>query len=439
MDTAALLAIFPQYLAENRLAPSRQIPFLSRWAERYLHAEFTPGLKPDDRLRSYVAMLQNNPKLEDWQIQQAENAVMLLRQCAREMQFPAVQIQTAAQPVKSPNTPAITENDHPATIVDNWEKCLNDTNRLLKLRHYSRNTVSTYLDWARRFAGYCDMRAPAELGEIEVKRFLTHLAMERRVAASTQNQAFNALLFLFREVLERPLDGLKDTVRAKRGRRLPVVFSRDEVDRLLAAMGGTTKLMAQLTYGAGLRLMECVKLRVKDIDFDQQRLLVRCGKGDKDRVTLLPQSLIEPLREHLLQVKTRHDADLAEGHGEVRMPDALGRKYPNAGREWAWQFVFPSAILSPDRDDGKLRRFHTAESNLQKAVKDALRKSGIAKHAGVHTLRHSFATHLLEGGVNIREIQELLGHNNVETTMIYTHVLRELAPRAVSPLDRLDK
>jgi len=281
------------------------------------------------------------------------------------------------------------------------------------------------------------MRPPTALGEADVKRYLSHLAMERRVAASTQNQAFNALLFLFREVLVQPLDGLQDTVRARRGARLPVVFSQEEVRRLLDAMAGTTKLMAQLTYGAGLRLMECVTLRVKDLDFDQRRVIVRRGKGDKDRSTLLPASLVDPLKAHLWRVKARHDADLAEGHGEVRLPDALDRKYPNAGREWAWQYVFPSAILSPDREDGKLRRFHTAESNLQKAVKEALRKSGIPKHAGVHTLRHSFATHLLEAGTNIREIQELLGHAHVETTMIYTHVLREISPRAESPLDRM--
>ncbi|NLF17022.1 MAG: integron integrase [Lentisphaerae bacterium] len=329
------------------------------------------------------------------------------------------------------------EQGGPATLTAAWFEALSDEQQILRLRHYSPKTETAYLDWARRFAAYCRMRPPAALTEGDVKRYLSHLAMERRVAASTQNQAFNALLFLFRETFARPLESLQDTVRARRGARLPVVFSRQEVQRLLGCMSGTTGLMAQLTYGAGLRLMECVRLRVKDIDFDQGRVIVRCGKGDKDRVTLLPRALVEPLRAHLARVQALHRADLAQGHGEVHMPNALGRKYPNAGREWAWQYVFPSTVLSPDREDGKLRRFHTAESNLQRAVKEALRQSGIAKHAGVHSLRHSFATHLLEAGVSIREIQELLGHNHVETTMIYTHVLREIRPAAASPLDEL--
>ncbi|MBN2449421.1 MAG: integron integrase [Lentisphaeria bacterium] len=316
-----------------------------------------------------------------------------------------------------------------------WVGVLSDERRILRLRHYSPKTETAYLDWARRFAAYCGMRPPTALSEGDIRRYLSHLAMERLVAASTQNQAFNALLFLFREVLGRPLEGLQDTVRARRGKKLPVVLSRREVQLLFDSMDGTTKLMAQLTYGAGLRLMECVRLRVKDIDFDQGCIIVRSGKGNKDRPTMLPQALRGPLREHLARVKAIHESDLAEGHGEVCMPDALGRKYPNAGREWAWQYVFPSTVLSPDREDGRLRRFHTAESNLQRAVKEALRKSGIPKHAGVHSLRHSFATHLLLRGTDIREIQELLGHNSLETTMVYTHVVREMRTGARSPLD----
>jgi integron integrase len=312
---------------------------------------------------------------------------------------------------------------------------LEEIRKKFRIRHYSPNTEKAYLEWSRRFILYVHGRPGATLGEADVRRFLSHLAVQRHVAASTQNQAFNALLFLFREGLDQPLAGLADTVRARRGRKLPVVFSRDEVKSVFSVMKGTTKLMAQLTYGGGLRLTECLRLRVKDLDFDQRRVFVRSGKGDKDRSTLLPVSLVEPLRAHLARVKELHGRDLAAGTGETRLPDALARKYPNAGREWAWQYVFPSSILSPDREDGKIRRFHCAGSSLQKAVKEAIRKAGIAKHAGVHTLRHSFATHLLEGGTNIREIQELLGHNNVETTMIYTHVMRHNAPAVRSPLD----
>ena len=437
MDTRQLVEEFPAYLEANRLARPQHIPFLQSWAEQYLATPCDPAFGPEDRLRAFLAALGQRPGIADWQIRQAENSVRLLRQFAIQRQLPTSGVPTQASPPSSAGTQGATERDSPLHLTGAWGVTLSDASKLLRLRHYSPKTQSVYLDWARRFAVYCRMRPPTALGEADVKRYLSHLAMERRVAASTQNQAFNALLFLFREVLVQPLDGLQDTVRARRGARLPVVFSQEEVRRLLDAMAGTTKLMAQLTYGAGLRLMECVTLRVKDLDFDQRRVIVRRGKGDKDRSTLLPASLVDPLKTHLSRVKARHDADLAERHGEVRLPDALDRKYPNAGREWAWQYVFPSAILSPDREDGKLRRFHTAESNLQKAVKEALRKSGIPKHAGVHTLRHSFATHLLEAGTNIREIQELLGHAHVETTMIYTHVLREISPRAESPLDRM--
>ncbi len=439
MDIQLLLQAFPRYLEENRLALPRHIPFIARWAEKHLGTPCRSDLQPDDRLRAFLDQLRCQPAVMDWQVRQAEDAVMLLRQFAQEKQALST-APTGSQSAAARELPAravAPPNQVPVELTAAWGDAFANMRRLMRLRHYSSNTETAYLDWAHRFAEHCRMRPPETLAEADVKRYLTYLAMVRQVAASTQNQAFNALLFLFREVLMQPLAGLQNTVRAKRGERLPVVFSREEVTRLFACMEGTTKLMAQLTYGAGLRLMECITLRVKDLDFDQGRVVVRRGKGDKDRSTLLPASLVEPLQAHLARVKARHEADLAEGHGEVRLPDALMRKYPNAGREWAWQYVFPSAILSPDREDGKLRRFHTAESNLQKAFKEALRKSGIAKHAGVHCLRHSFATHLLEAGTNIREIQELLGHANVETTMIYTHVLRELTPRATSPLDGL--
>ena len=410
------LVKFEQHLRTHRLAGERQLPYLVRRVQEFLVSPADLSLGREDQLRTFTSRLAQNPRFADWQIKQAEDAVRLWFQFEREAappSSPGGEVRDSEQPV-SPAAPPSMNGSLPV----HWQGVLGDMRKLLRLRHYSPNTEKAYLEWSRQFAFYVRCRPPSTLAEAEVRRFLTHLAMQKQVAASTQNQAFCALLFLFRDVLLQPLDGLADTVRAKRGTRLPVVFSREEVAQLLAAMEGTTKLMAQLIYGAGLRLMECITLRVKDIDFDQHRVVVRRGKGDKDRATLLPQALVEPLRSHLARVKKRHEADLAEGHGEVRLPDALMRKYPNAGKEWAWQYVFPSAILSPDREDGKFRRFYTTGSNLQKAVHEAIRKAEIAKHAGVHTLRHSFATHLLEGGTNIREIQELLGHSHVETTMI---------------------
>ncbi|HYQ48069.1 MAG TPA: integron integrase, partial [Thermodesulfovibrionales bacterium] len=271
----------------------------------------------------------------------------------------------------------------------------------------------------------------------DFRNFLSHLALKQKVAASTQNQAFNAVLFIFRNVLHKDPESLGDTIRAKRGAKLPVVFSVDEVRRLLEQMTGLNRLMAELLYGSGMRLMEVARLRVQDIDFDANTIFVRRGKGDKDRSTVLPMAVGHRLQEHLKTVKVLHEKDLAAGYGEVHLPDALSRKYPNAGREWAWQYVFPSSKLSVDPRSGKIARHHISDTSIQNAMKNAMRKAGIVKHASVHTFRHSFATHLLQSGVNIREVQSLLGHKNVETTMIYTHVLRNMSNAPKSPLDAL--
>jgi integron integrase len=272
----------------------------------------------------------------------------------------------------------------------------------------------------------------------DVKAFLTRLAMVETVSASTQNQAFSALLLLFREVLRTNLDEMAQTVRAKRGRKLPTVLSVAEVHALLAEVEPEYRLMVKLLYGSGLRLMELMHLRVKDLDFDAELVIVHSGKGDKDRTTLLPATLYKDLRAHLSKVREWHEKDLSQGHGEAPLPDALARKYPNAGREWGWQYVFPADKIAVDPVDGKVRRYHLHEKILQTAVRRAVQKAGIAKHASAHTLRHSFATHLLLNGTDIREIQELLGHNSLETTMIYTHVVRELKTKARSPLDALN-
>lgn len=310
----------------------------------------------------------------------------------------------------------------------------------LDVQHYSPKTGETYLYWADRFQEYLDRPEPAGLGSENAKDFMTHLALHERVSASSQNQAFNAILFFFRHALQTDLSGLGDTIRARRKKTLPVVLSRDEVRRLLKAMGGGMKhLMASLIYGTGLRLMECVCLRVQDLDFEQRQVFVRSGKGDKDRTTLLPQALVEPIQSHLARVKKTHDTDLASGLGEVYLPDAIGRKYPNAGKDWRWQYVFPTKTLMEDPNDGVIRRNHVAENTLQKAVAVATQEARILKRAGVHTLRHSFATHLLEDGVNVRIIQDLLGHRHIETTMIYTHVMQKNIDGVKSPLDAMEK
>ncbi|BAU49501.1 integrase [Sulfurifustis variabilis] len=280
-------------------------------------------------------------------------------------------------------------------------------------------------------------RHPREMGAEQVTSFLTHLAVQGRVSASTQNQALNALLFLYREVLDIELPWMNDIERAKKPARLPVVLTRAEVRALLARLEGTHWLMGSLIYGSGLRLMECLRLRVKDLDFGYQQLLIRDAKGQKDRVTVIPESLVEPLRTQLTRVQALHEQDLKEGSGRVYLPHALDKKYPNADREWGWQYVFPSAKRSIDPGSGVERRHHVSEESFQRAVKRAVRAAGILKPASVHTLRHSFATHLLEDGYDIRTVQELLGHSDVSTTMIYTHVLQKGGRAARSPLDRL--
>lgn len=318
----------------------------------------------------------------------------------------------------------------------NPPRLLDQVREAIRLRHYSIRTEQAYTDWIRRFILFHGKRHPREMGAAEVERFLTHLAVEGRVAASTQNQALSALLFLYRTVLKVDLPWLGEMTRAKRPGRLPVVLTVEEVRRVLARIDGQQGLMADLLYGAGLRLLECVRLRVKDLDFEMRQITVRDGKGEKDRMTMLPQSVLEPLRAHLEKVKVLHAHDLEEGFGEVYLPYALDRKYPDASREWGWQYVFPAAGRSVDPRSGKERRHHVDEQTLQRAMKKAVRAAGLTKPASCHTLRHSFATHLLQSGYDIRTVQELLGHQDVATTMIYTHVLNRGGSGVISPLDR---
>jgi integron integrase len=314
-------------------------------------------------------------------------------------------------------------------------KLLDQVRELIRIRHYSIRTEQAYLQWIRRFILFHGKRHPTDMGARELTEFLSHLAVQRNVSASTQNQALNALLFLYRDVLKIQLPWLDEVQRAKKPQHLPVVFTREEVRALLAQLEGTRWLMAMLTYGAGLRLLECLRLRVKDVDFEYLQILIRDAKGQKDRVTVLPKTLIEPLRTHLLKVKQLHESDLRAGYGSVHLPFALATKYPSAEREWGWQYVFPSSRRSVDPRSGAERRHHAPEDALQRAIKLAIRKANIIKPGSVHTLRHSFATHLLESGYDIRTVQELLGHADVSTTMIYTHVLNRGGRAVVSPVD----
>ncbi len=318
-------------------------------------------------------------------------------------------------------------------MVD-WLHLEQDMQRVLRLRHTSLRTERSYLGWLRRFRAFTGERPGVELRAGDVVRFLSHLAVDQDVSPSTQNQAFSALLFLFRHVLDRDLD-VAATVRAKPRRRLPVVLTRDEVGRVLDGLQPPFDLMARLIYGAGLRLQECLELRVKDVLLDEGVLLVRSGKGDKDRRTVLPESLLEPLAMHLRAIRAMHDADRRDDVPGVALPHALARKYPNAGQDWPWFWVFPADNLSVDPRSKIVRRHHRHPSAFQKHFKQAVARAGVAKPATIHTLRHSFATHLLEAGTDIRTIQELLGHKDVQTTMIYTHVANKNRLGVVSPLD----
>ena len=304
-----------------------------------------------------------------------------------------------------------------------------------RLRHLSLRTEQAYLQWIRRYIFFHHKRHPDQMAEAEIRAFISHLAVERGVTASTQTVALSALLFLYRDVLKQDLPYVSNIERAQKPKRVPVVFTRDETKRVLANLQGTHALIAGLLYGSGLRLMECARLRVKDIDFNYRQITVRDGKGEKDRITMLPARLKHPLMRHLQRVRTLHLDDLAAGYGEVFLPYALAVKYPNAPTMWAWQYVFPAASLSTDPRSGVRRRHHVSQSAIQKAVRDAIRKAGISKHASCHTFRHSFATHLLEQGYDIRTVQELLGHKDVKTTMIYTHVLNRGGRGVQSPID----
>ncbi|MDO8721410.1 MAG: integron integrase [Syntrophales bacterium] len=374
----------------------------------------------------FLDSLEKDKQLPDWQVEQAGNAIRLYTN--HFLSGNTASLSLDAQQVSETNKP-------------DARGILEKLREAIRIKHYSYSTERTYLDWCRRFFAYLEETKKNSrvegFDERQVRDFLSHLAIRQRVSSATQNQAFNALLFLFREVLKIELKDLGKTVRAKRGPKLPVVLTTEEVRKILDHLEEKDLLLVQVLYGTGMRLMELARLRVQDIDFGMNSVIVRAGKGDKDRITMMPAAIRESLQRHLMLVKEVHEREIEKGYGEVYLPDGLERKYPNAGKEWRWQYAFPAASLSLDPRSGKVRRHHISPSTIQKIVATAVRKAGIAKHATVHTLRHSFATHLLISGVNIREIQELLGHKNVETTMIYTHVVRNMSKAPESPLDNL--
>ena len=323
------------------------------------------------------------------------------------------------------------------TVLATQPKLLDQVRGKIRVKHYRIRTEQAYVDWIKRFILHFDKRHPRDMGTAQVEAFLTHLAVAGHVAASTQNQAKSAILFLYREVLEQELPWLDNVTQARQPQRLPVVLTQAEVQALLSRLAYTHWLIASLLYGTGMRVLEAARLRVKDVEFSRKEILVRDGKGYKDRVTMLPLALVNPLKDHLKRVKTLHEKELAEGFGKVYLPFALEKKYPNAAAEWMWQYVFPAVKRSVDPRSGEERRHHVQDQAIQRAIKQAARDAKLTKPATPHTLRHSFATHLLQGGYDIRTVQELLGHKDVTTTMIYTHVLNKGGRGVSSPLDVL--
>lgn len=406
---------FKSYLLSKRVAGAQAVEFYLHWVRQFYHFN---SMQPGDpvtkpQVEAYLKHLSKTK--ETWQVEQAAKAISLYRFYQ--------------------NRKATTMGGQPLDFKAQWKSVADDMRNMLRLMHRSYHTERTYLGWVRRFYRFMEGESPNRLTSCHVKDFMTYLAVEQNVSASTQNQAFNAILFLFRHTLDKDIDDIADVVRAKRTRRLPVVLSRPEIEQLLRKLHGTQHLMARTIYGCGLRLSECVKLRIKDIDFDRNAITIRSGKGDKDRETVLPNSLKDDLRQHLEKVRIVYEKDRMNDVPGVMMPNALERKYPHAGKEWAWFWVFPSYKLSVDPKTGIVRRHHIYKGNLTRSIKAAGKAAEIPKRITVHTLRHSFATHLLEGGYDIRTIQDLLGHTDVRTTMIYTHIMSKNRHGVVSPLD----
>ncbi len=463
------LKVFEQFMADRDLVPEAYRSFYVHWVRRFLNSEFNASeLEGRDKVECFAGQLARDSSVKDWQHRQALQAVALYldvylpeaegrehgagglegrgSECAgRAMEdgrlrgaggTPAVQGRQDAGQRESRSASTWSRDGTGSPASCGPEEALREMRKLLRLRHYAYRTEQTYVEWVERYLKYVARQELAWDDPASIRAWLSYLALQRKVASSTQNQALSAVLFLFQATLKIEV-GEVNAVRAKRGPRLPVVLSVEEVRALLGKTEGTAGMMLRLIYGGGLRISDALRLRVQDLDFENELLFVRSGKGDKDRTTILPESLCLELRTHLAKVRELHERDLAKGFGTVHLPDALAHKYPNAPKEWKWQYVFPAKNLSIDPRSGQTRRHHVSDSLLQSAMKRAVATAEIHKHVTVHTLRHSFATHLLMSGTNIREVQELLGHKNVETTMLYTHVIRELGVKPQSPLDLL--
>ncbi len=439
------VAVLHAGVSENR------VKWYLGWAQQF--ARSVPGIPLRDRSATHVNVFLQNLEGQDnvkgWQVSQASDSLRILYQDILGVDWASPWVAEEVSPSQensfgSTNIPQlITASGR--SFKDRLKEenldsevlaTLDALRKEIRLRHYSPRTEQAYRQWVKRFVAFHRYRHPKDMGAEAVKDYLEYLVDKRDVSANTQKQALNALVFLYDQVLKQELGELGDFARAKRPKRLPVVLSREETTSLLAALSGTSALMVGLLYGSGLRAMECLRLRVKDVDFFQGQIVVRDGKGRKDRVTMLPERFRDPLKEHLVRVQALHKEDLSNGFGEVFLPPALARKYPNAGSAWGWQYVFPSRNLSVDPRSGVVRRHHASDRALQKAVSGAAKSAGLTKPVSPHTLRHSFATHLLESGYDIRTVQELLGHADVSTTMIYTHVLNKGGKGVRSPLDQ---
>jgi integron integrase len=419
--------------------PQNRVRWYLSWVEQFAHNSPVPIEKrtPEDVERFLRDILQR-PNLQDWQHAQAIDALRILYLILLKAPW-ATKWQWNSDAQGRDRFPSDRAEsgfrDAVAQMSHDLSELIDKMRAEIRTRHYSIRTEEAYVEWACRYAGFLGARQIQDAGSEEVRSYLEYLATERKVAASTQRQALNSLVFLYQEVLGRELGDIGEYARPRRPQRLPIVLSRGEVNCLLECLTETYKLMGGLLYGAGLRLMECLRLRVTDIDFDLGQIVVRDGKGQKDRVTMLPEKYRSAMQEHLNQVRRIHEEDLAKGNGDTYLPPALERKYPNAAKEWRWQYVFPSDRLSVDPRSRKVRRHHLHENALQRAIKQAADSAGLNKRVSCHTLRHSFATHLLEAGYDIRTVQELLGHSDVSTTMIYTHVLNKPGLAVKSPAD----